>query len=44
MAVFKNRPGDIRRVFFSKERSSGMAAVKRWCQTKKLPYRELDAQ
>jgi len=44
MAVFKNRPDDIRRVFFSEERSSGMAAVKRWCQTKKLPYRELDAQ
>jgi RNA methyltransferase, TrmH family len=44
LAVFKNRPDDIRRVFFSKERSSGMAAVKRWCQTHKLPYRELDAQ
>jgi RNA methyltransferase, TrmH family len=44
MAVFKSRPDDIRRVFFSQERSSSMAAVKRWCQTKKLPYRELDAQ
>jgi TrmH RNA methyltransferase len=42
MAVFKNRPGDILRVFFSKERSSDMAAVKRWCQKNKLPYRELD--
>ncbi len=42
-AVFDNRPEDICRVFFSKERSSGMAAVKRWCQTHKLPYRELDA-
>jgi len=44
MAVFKNRPDGIRRVFFSKERSSKMAAVKRWCQTHKLPYRELDAE
>ncbi|MCH8312260.1 MAG: RNA methyltransferase [Nitrospinae bacterium] len=44
MAVFKKRPDDIRRVFFSKERSSSMAAVKRWCQTHKLPYRELDAE
>ena len=44
MAVFKNRPGDIQRVFFSKDRSSSMAAVKRWCQTHKLPYRELDAE
>jgi len=42
MAVFKNRPADILRVFFSPERSSDMAAVKRWCQKKKLPYRELD--
>lgn len=44
MAVFKNRPDDILRVFFSEERSSSMAAVKRWCQNKKLPYRELDGQ
>jgi TrmH RNA methyltransferase len=44
MAVFKNRPDDIRRVFFSPERSSKMAAVKRWCQTHKLPYRELDQE
>jgi len=42
MAVFKTRPDDILRVFFSKELSSRMAAVKRWCQKKKLPYRELD--
>ena len=44
MAVFKNRPDDIRRVFFSKERSTSMAAVKRWCQTHKLPYREIDQE
>ena len=44
MAVFKNRPADILRVFFSPERSSDMAAVKRWCQKNKLPYRELDSK
>lgn len=42
LAVFKNRPEDIRRVFFSPERSSALASVKRWCQKNKLPYRELD--
>jgi TrmH RNA methyltransferase len=42
MAVFKNRPEDIRRVFFSEERSASMGAIKRWCQKNKLPYRELD--
>ena len=42
LAVFKNRPEDIRRVFFSSERSSVLASVKRWCQKNKLPYRELD--
>ncbi len=44
LAAFEKRPQDIRRVFFSPERSSKMAAVKRWCQTKKLPYRELDIE
>ncbi|GJL78668.1 MAG: hypothetical protein NPINA01_16570 [Nitrospinaceae bacterium] len=42
IAAFKTRPEDIKRVFFSKDRSAGLAAVKRWCQTHKLPYRELD--
>jgi RNA methyltransferase, TrmH family len=44
LAVFANRPEDIRRVFFSKERSPRLAAVKRWCQQRKLPYRELDGE
>ena len=44
LAAFENRPDDIRRVFFSKERSPRLAAVKRWCQQHKLPYRELDTE
>ena len=44
LAVFENRPKDIQRVFFSKDRSAGFAAVKRWCQSHKLPYRELDLE
>lgn len=44
LAVFENRPEDILRVFFSKDRSARFAAVKRWCQSHKLPYRELDLE
>ncbi len=44
MRVFEARPQDIRRVFFSKARSAGLNAVKRWCADRKLPYRQLDAE
>lgn len=42
MQFFKSRPEDLFRLFFSKQRSSLLGPVKKWCATKKLPYRELD--
>jgi RNA methyltransferase, TrmH family len=42
MQFFKNRPDDLCRLFFSKQRSSALGSVKKWCAAKKLPYRELD--
>jgi len=42
MRAFAKRPQDIRRVFFSRERSSALREVKQWCSSHKLPYRELD--
>jgi len=42
MNVFSKRPEDLLRVFFHEDRSSKMRAVKKWCQTHKLPYRQLD--
>ena len=44
MQFFKNRPEDLCRFFFSKQRSSALGAVKKWCSVKKLPYRELDLE
>ncbi|MFQ5450626.1 MAG: TrmH family RNA methyltransferase, partial [Nitrospinaceae bacterium] len=44
LAVFENRPQDIRRMFFSKERSPQLAPLKKWCQSQRLPYRQLDAE
>lgn len=44
MLAFERRPTDIRRFFFSKERSSSVGAIKKWCSEHKLPYRELDAE
>ena len=42
MQAFKKRPQDLYRVFFSKERSRNLEEVKKWCRSRKLPYRELD--
>lgn len=44
MRAFEHRPQGIRRVFFSKERSHMIGAIKKWCGTHKLPYRQLDAE
>ena len=44
MQFFKNRPEDLCRLFFSKQRSSALGAVKKWCAVRKLPYRELDLE
>ena len=44
MSFFKNRPEDLCRLFFSKQRSSTLGSVKKWCAAHKLPYRELDAR
>ncbi len=41
MRLFENRPQDILRVLFSKERSKGLAEVKDYCRSRKLPYRLL---
>lgn len=41
MRLFENRPQDIFRVFFSKERSPRLSEVKKYCRSKKLPYRQL---
>ena len=42
MEAFKKRPQDLYRVYFAKERSNNLNEVKKWCQTGRLPYRELD--
>ena len=44
MQFFKNRPEDLCRLFFSKQRSSALGSVKKWCAVHKLPYRELDLE
>ena len=44
MQFFKNRPDDLCRLFFSKQRSSALGSVKKWCAVHKLPYRELDLE
>lgn len=44
MQFFKNRPEDLFRLFFSKQRSSQLGSVKKWCAVHKLPYRELDLE
>jgi TrmH RNA methyltransferase len=41
-SVFKNRPGDLLRVFFHESRRRDLMEVKKWCSTHKLPYRKLD--
>ena len=42
MQFFKKRPDDLCRLFFSKQRSSALGSLKKWCAVKILPYRELD--
>ncbi len=44
MRLFEKRPQDLLRVLFSKERSSGLAKIKNYCRTRKLPYRQLLAE
>lgn len=44
LRVFERRPRDIRRVFFSKERARELRDVKKWCQSRRLPYRQLDSE
>lgn len=41
---FQNRPNDILRLYFSKERASELKPAARWCAQKKLPYRLLDEE
>ena len=42
--AFARRPQEIRRVFFSKERSHLVGAITKWCGSHKLPYRLLDME
>jgi RNA methyltransferase, TrmH family len=44
MAAFKNRPDDLRRVFFDPKLSPKMGAVKKYCHEKKLPYKKIEAE
>ncbi len=44
MAAFKNRPEDLRRVFFDQKTSSRMGAVKKYCHEKKLPYKKVETE
>lgn len=44
MQAFERRPQEIRRVFFSKERSHLVGAIMKWCAKHKLPYRLLDIE
>lgn len=44
MQAFDRRPQDIRRVYFSKERSHLVGAIMKWCGKHKLPYRLLDVE
>lgn len=41
MRLFEKRPQDILRALFTKERSRDLAEVKKYCRTRKLPYRLL---
>lgn len=42
--LFAKRPQDILRLYFSRARSSQLAAVKKWCGEHRLPYRQLDVE
>ncbi|KMP11385.1 tRNA methyltransferase [Candidatus Nitromaritima sp. SCGC AAA799-A02] len=44
MRFFESRPRDLLRLFFSRQRSSQLGPVKKWCADHKLPYRQLDAE
>ena len=42
MRMFENRPHDLLRLYFQKERSSQLRPGKIWCRSRKLPYRRLE--
>jgi len=44
MSFFEKRPQDLLRLLFSKERTSGLAKIKDYCRTRKLPYRLLETE
>ncbi len=44
LQAFEHRPQEIRRVFFSKERSHLVGAITKWCGEHKLPFRLLDPE
>lgn len=44
MAAFKNRPQDLRRVFFDHKSGNKLGAVKKYCSDKKLPYKKLETE
>lgn len=41
MRLFEKRPEDIFRLFFNEECSGRLSPVKKYCSSKKLPYRQL---
>ena len=44
MSAFKKRPESLLRLFFSRNRTTELKAVKAWCMEKKLPFRQLDQE
>lgn len=44
LSLFETRPQDIFRVYFSRERSSKLHHIKKWCSDRRLPYRQLTAE
>nr|WP_272909030.1 RNA methyltransferase [Nitrospina gracilis] len=40
--AFEERPEDLLRLYYHKDRSKALYRVKQWCAKHKLPYRELD--
>jgi len=36
LAAFKKRPGDVRRLYYAKERSGELRDIKAWCREKSL--------
>jgi len=42
MRAFQERPEDLLRLYYHKDRNKELFRVKQWCAKRKLPYRELD--